>query len=230
MYEKYFKRILDVILSGIALTFLSPVYLVLYILVRTKLGSPVFFTQERPGLNGKIFKIYKFRTMTDERDENGNLLSDEQRLTDFGKALRSTSLDELPEIWNIFIGDMSIVGPRPLLVRDMVFFDDNVMRRQSVMPGLTGLAQICGRNNISWEEKFKYDLYYIQKISFWEDLRIIFRTFLKVVGCEDINTEGMATAEDYGDYLLRMNIIDLKTYDEKQKQALEILKAGHQRV
>lgn len=224
MYRKFFKRILDVILSGSALLVLSPVYLVLYILVRVKLGAPVFFTQPRPGLHGNVFNIYKFRTMTDARDEQGNLLPDEVRLTDFGKTLRSTSLDELPEIWNIFIGDMSIVGPRPQLVRDMVFFDENVMMRQSVIPGLTGLAQICGRNNISWEEKFKYDLRYIQNISFLEDMRIIFRTVFKVVERDDINTDGMATAEDYGDYLLRIGKIDKQTYDEKQMEALNLIK------
>lgn len=190
MYRKFFKRILDVILSGAALFVLSPVYLVLYILVRVKLGAPVFFTQPRPGLHGKIFNIYKFRTMTDARDEQGNLLPDEVRLTDFGKTLRSTSLDELPEIWNIFIGDMSIVGPRPLLVEYLDRYNDEQKHRHDVLPGLTGWAQINGRNNITWEEKFKYDVWYVRNISFLLDMKIIFLTAVKVIRRENINHAG----------------------------------------
>ena len=188
-----------------ALLFLSPLLLYIAYLVKVKLGSPVLFTQIRPGKDNRLFKMYKFRTMTDARDKEGNLLPDDLRLTAFGKKLRETSLDELPELINIFKGDMSVVGPRPQLVRDMVFFSDKEMQRQSVYPGLTGLAQISGRNNISWEEKFKYDLQYIDRISFLEDMRIIYRTIFKVANQDDINTEGMETAEDYGDWLRRKN-------------------------
>ena len=200
MYKKYFKRLFDLCSSGMALLFLSPLLLYIAYLVKVKLGSPVLFTQIRPGKDNRLFRMYKFRTMTDARDKEGNLLPDDLRLTAFGKKLRETSLDELPELINIFKGDMSVVGPRPQLVRDMVFFSDKEMQRQSVYPGLTGLAQISGRNNISWEEKFKYDLQYIDRISFLEDMRIIYRTIFKVANQDDINTEGMETAEDYGDW------------------------------
>uniref|UniRef100_UPI00386F505E sugar transferase n=1 Tax=Anaerovibrio slackiae TaxID=2652309 RepID=UPI00386F505E len=211
MYKDYFKRVFDVVTSGMALVVLLPVFVYLAYLVKTRLGSPVLFTQVRPGKDNKLFKMYKFRSMTDERDEDGNLLPDDVRLTSFGKKLRESSLDELPELINIFKGDMSVVGPRPQLVRDMVFFSDKEMQRQSVLPGLTGLAQINGRNNISWEDKFKYDLQYIKNISFLEDMRIIYRTVFKVANQDDINTDGMETAEDYGDWLLRINSI---TYEE----------------
>lgn len=224
MYQKYFKRLFDIISSGCALVLLSPILLYIAYLVKTRLGSPVLFTQIRPGKDGKLFKMYKFRSMTDERDENGNLLPDDVRLTEFGKKLRSSSLDELPELINIFKGDMSVVGPRPQLVRDMVFFTDEEMKRQSVYPGLTGLAQISGRNNITWEEKFKFDLQYVKKISFLDDMRIIYRTVFKVANQDDINTEGMETAEDLGDYLLRMGKVSKKEYDKKQEEAKELLK------
>ena len=161
--------------------------------------------------------------MTDERDEDGNLLPDDVRLTPFGKKLRESSLDELPELINIFKGDMSVVGPRPQLVRDMVFFSDEEMQRQSVLPGLTGLAQINGRNNISWEDKFKYDLQYIKNISFLEDMRIIYRTVFKVANQDDINTDGMETAEDYGDYLLRIGKIGKAEYDSNQSKANKLI-------
>lgn len=215
MYQKYFKRLFDIVASSCALLILSPVLFYLIYLIKKKLGSPVIFTQIRPGKNCKLFKMYKFRSMTNDADENGNLLSDEKRLTDFGKKLRASSLDELPELINILKGEMSIVGPRPQLVRDMVFFTDDELKRQSVYPGLTGLAQISGRNNISWEEKFKFDLLYIRKITFLEDLRIIFRTVFKVTKKEDINTDGMETSEDYGDYLLRTKQISLDEYNKK---------------
>ncbi len=169
MYKRYFKRPMDLILSLIALIILSPVLLVIAILVKLKLGSPVIFKQERPGLNEKIFTMYKFRTMTDEKDENGKLLPDSKRLTKFGKFLRSTSLDELPELFNILKGDMSLVGPRPQLIRDLVFMTQAQRQRHSVLPGLTGWAQINGRNNISWEGKFILDLEYIDDISFLND-------------------------------------------------------------
>lgn len=197
MYRKYFKRILDVVLSGVALIVLSPVYFVLCILVRIKLGSPVLFTQERPGLHGKIFNIYKFRTMTDERDDKGELLPDEIRLTDFGKALRSTSLDELPEIWNIFIGDMSIVGPRPLLVKYLERYNEEQKHRHDVRPGLTGLAQVNGRNLCSWEEKFKYDVEYTRNVTFWGDIKILGQTVLIVIKKKGIASTTSVTMEEF---------------------------------
>lgn len=223
MYRHFFKRIFDVVSSGTALVFLSPVMLYMAYLVKKRLGSPVLFTQVRPGKDNKLFKMYKFRSMTDERDEDGNLLPDDVRLTPFGKKLRESSLDELPELINIFKGDMSVVGPRPQLVRDMVFFSDEEMQRQSVLPGLTGLAQINGRNNISWEDKFKYDLQYIKNISFLEDMRIIYRTVFKVANQDDINTDGMETAEDYGDYLLRIGHIDVNEYNLYIQKAMNII-------
>ena len=223
MGKHFLKRIFDVVSSGTALLFLSPVLLYIAYLVRKRLGSPVLFIQVRPGKDNKLFKMYKFRSMTDERDEDGNLLPDDVRLTSFGKKLRESSLDELPELINIFKGDMSVVGPRPQLVRDMVFFSDEEMRRQSVSPGLTGLAQISGRNNISWEEKFKYDLQYIKDISFLEDMRIIYRTVFKVANQDDINTDGMETAEDYGDYLLRIGKIGKAEYDSNQSKANKLI-------
>lgn len=218
MYAKYVKRPLDFILSLIAIIILSPLLLIVAILVRIKLGKPVIFKQQRPGKNEKIFTLYKFRTMTDKKDENGNLLPDEQRLTKFGKALRSTSLDELPELWNILKGDMAIVGPRPQLIKDMLFMTKEQRRRHSVRQGLTGLAQISGRNNISWEEKINYDLKYIDRITFYGDLKIILKTAEKVFKKEDIETEGMETAEDLCDYLLRTGKINIEEYKEKIKE------------
>ena len=223
MYKKYFKRLFDLCSSGMALLFLSPLLLYIAYLVKIKLGSPVLFTQIRPGKDNRLFKMYKFRTMTDVRDKEGNLLPDDLRLTAFGKKLRETSLDELPELINIFKGDMSVVGPRPQLVRDMVFFSDKEMQRQSVYPGLTGLAQISGRNNISWEEKFKYDLQYIDRISFLEDMRIIYRTIFKVANQDDINTEGMETAEDYGDWLRRKKLLTDQDYEIGQDKAKQLI-------
>ena len=224
MYKNYFKRLFDIVSSGIALIALLPIFAYLAYLVKTRLGSPVLFTQVRPGKDNKLFKMYKFRSMTDEWDEDGNLLPDDVRLTPFGKRLRASSLDELPELINIFKGDMSVVGPRPQLVRDMVFFSDEEMQRQSVLPGLTGLAQINGRNNISWEDKFKYDLQYIKDISFLEDMRIIYRTIFKVAHQDDINTDGMETAEDYRDWLLRKNLINEDIYYQKSMQAIDMIK------
>lgn len=224
LYEKYIKRIIDLVLSTLALVVLSPVILVVAILVRVNLGSPIIFKQPRPGKNGKVFWMYKFRSMTDQKDENGKLLPDEVRLTTFGKKLRSTSLDELPELWNVVKGDISIVGPRPQLVRDMVFMSKEQRRRHSVRQGLTGLAQVNGRNNISWEEKIEWDLKYIDDgISFWGDIKIVFKTIGKVFARADVATEGMETAEDYGDYLLRAGKIDRNVYVELQKEAKSIL-------
>ena len=215
MYRKYIKRILDFTLSLIALIVLSPILLITAILVKIKLGSPIIFKQQRPGKNEKIFTLYKFRTMTDKKDEEGNLLPDEQRLTKFGKILRSTSIDELPELINILKGDMSIVGPRPQLIRDMLFMTDKQRKRHDVRQGLTGLAQINGRNNLTWEEKIEYDLEYIKNITFINDVKIIFKTIGKVFKREDIETEGMETAEDLCDYLLRTGKITETEYKEK---------------
>ena len=180
-YEKYIKRLLDIVLSGCALIVLSPLLLVTAILVHAKLGSPVIFCQERPGKDEKIFKLHKFRSMSDARDENGNLLPDKERLTGFGKKLRSLSIDELPELWDIFRGKMSIVGPRPLLVEYLPYYTENERHRHDVRPGLTGLAQINGRNTLTWEQKFTYDLEYVQHIGFCEDIKILFRTVSKVL-------------------------------------------------
>lgn len=180
-YEKYIKRLLDVVLSGCALIVLSPLLVVTAILVRVKLGSPVIFCQERPGKDEKIFKLHKFRSMSDARDETGNLLPDKERLTGFGKKLRSLSIDELPELWDIFRGKMSIVGPRPLLVEYLPYYTENERHRHDVRPGLTGLAQINGRNTLTWEQKFTYDLEYVQHIGFCEDIKILFRTVGKVL-------------------------------------------------
>ena len=223
MYARYIKRWLDFILSLLAIIILSPILLIVALLVRIKLGSPVIFKQERPGLHEKIFTLYKFRTMTDEKDKDGNLLPDDQRLTKFGKLLRSTSLDELPELFNILKGDMSIVGPRPQLVEDMIFMSLDQRQRHNVRQGLTGLSQINGRNNITWEEKLRYDLDYIQNITFFNDLKIIFKTIYKVCKRENISTDGMETSENYGDYLLRKAKITKKEYEFKLLQAQKIL-------
>ena len=222
-YKRFVKRPLDFILALMALIILSPFMLIIALLVRIKLGSLVIFKQQRPGLNEKIFTLYKFRTMTDERDENGELLPDSVRLTKFGKFLRSTSLDELPELWNILKGDMSIVGPRPQLVRDMVFMTEEQRRRHSVMPGLTGWAQVNGRNAVTWKEKLNFDLEYINNITFINDLKIILLTVKNVLKREGINAEGMDTAEDLGDYLLRNGMISAEKYSEKIDESRKLL-------
>jgi len=195
MYKKHFKRPLDFLMALIGLVVLSPLMLAIAIMVSVKLGRPVIFKQLRPGLNERIFTLYKFRTMTDECDENGELLPDEQRLTPFGKWLRSTSLDELPELWNILKGDMSFVGPRPLLVEYLPLYNEQQRRRHIVRPGLTGLAQVSGRNAVSWEEKFLLDIEYINNITFWGDLAILAKTVLAVLRREGINSPACATAE-----------------------------------
>jgi len=202
---------------------LSPVMLVTAFLVRVKLGSPVIFKQKRPGKNERIFEMYKFRSMTDERDQDGNLLPDEVRLTEFGKKLRATSLDELPELFNILKGDMSVVGPRPQLVRDMIFMSSKQRKRHTVLPGLTGLAQVNGRNNITWEEKFRWDLQYIRHISFRVDIVIVIKTIGKVLKKDDVNTSGMETAEDFGEYLLRKKQITDEEFDKRVNKVDKIL-------
>ena len=228
-YEKYVKRAIDVTCATGAIVVFSPIYLGVAALVRTKLGSPVLFTQDRPGLVGPdgketVFKMYKFRSMTDKRDENGDLLPDEVRLTKFGKWLRNTSLDELPEAFNILNGTMSVIGPRPQLVRDMVFMTKEQRMRHTAKPGLSGLAQVNGRNAISWEDKMNWDLKYIEKVTFKDDLKIILDTVKKAfIKQEGITQDDMATAEDLGDYLLRIQVVDTKDYEQKQKEAKNIL-------
>lgn len=197
MYQKFVKRLLDILISLIAIVILSPVLIIVAILVRIKLGSPVIFHQDRPGLNEKIFRLYKFRSMTDEKDAEGNLLPDEIRLAKFGKLLRATSLDELPELWNILKGDMSLIGPRPLLVRYLPRYSEEQRHRHDVRPGLTGLAQVNGRNAITWEKKFEYDLQYINELSFRMDVKILFKTVKKVFERADINSETSATMEEF---------------------------------
>ena len=196
-YEKYIKRLLDIVLSGAALVILSPMLLITAVLVRIKLGSPVVFTQEHPGKDEKVFKLHKFRSMTDARDENGNLLPDKDRLTGFGKKLRSLSIDELPELWDIFRGKMSIVGPRPLLVKYLPLYNEEQRHRHDVRPGLTGWAQVHGRNLTSWEERFEYDVEYVNNISFALDVKIIIMTIRCVLGREGINADGSATMEAF---------------------------------
>lgn len=203
MYRKFFKRFFDVVLSGCALIVLSPVLLVTAILVRTKLGSPVIFCQERPGKDEKIFKMYKFRSMTDERDENGELQPDDVRLTKFGRLLRSTSLDELPELWNIFNGDMSIVGPRPLLVEYLPYYTEEERRRHDVRPGLTGWAQVNGRNFITWEEIFTLDTQYVNNITLENDMKIVLLTVQKVLGRKDVaDVDAVEHGEDGNLYVI----------------------------
>lgn len=197
MYAKYIKRILDFTISLLAIIVLSPVLLITALLVRIKLGSPIIFKQKRPGKDEKIFTLYKFRTMTDKKDEKGNLLPDDQRLTKFGKLLRATSLDELPELINILKGDMAIVGPRPLLVEYLELYDEEQKHRHDVRPGLTGLAQVNGRNSISWEDKFKEDIKYIEKISLIGDIKIILKTVIKVFKREGISQQENDTMEKF---------------------------------
>lgn len=225
MYRNFFKRLLDFLLSLIALAVLSPILLILAVIGAIAMKGNPFFTQQRPGKDEKIFKLIKFRTMTCEKDAQGNLLPDDVRLTGYGKFLRKTSLDELPELVNILIGDMSIVGPRPQLVRDMTFMTAQQRRRHTVRPGLTGLAQVNGRNNITWERKFEYDLQYIDSgITLIGDIKIIFQTVGKVLKSSDVVREGTASDMDFGDWLISEGKIDQETYDKKQAEAKELLK------
>ena len=200
MYRRILKRPMDVILSLMAIIILSPVLIIVAIFVKLKLGSPVFFKQERPGLNEKIFVMYKFRTMTDEKDGKGELFADSVRLTNFGRMLRSTSLDELPELFNILKGDMSIVGPRPLAVQYLPYYTETERMRHSVRPGLSGLAQINGRNTATWEERFSYDIEYIKQISFMRDLKIVIKTLVKAIKRSDIGERGIDAPVDFHVY------------------------------
>lgn len=228
-YEKYIKRVIDIVCASGAIVVFSPLYIFVALLVRIKIGTPVLFTQDRPGLIGSdgketVFKMYKFRSMTNERDENGELLPDEVRLTKFGAWLRNSSLDELPEVFNILNGTMSIIGPRPQLVRDMVFMTDDQRRRHTAKPGLSGLAQVNGRNAISWNDKIDWDLKYIEKCGFFADFQIVVDTIKKAfIKQEGITQDDMVTAEDFGDYLLRIGEISKEEYNIKQKQAKMIL-------
>ena len=230
MYAKFFKRFFDFILSFIALSVLSPILLILIVIGAIAMKGNPFFVQPRPGKinkktgKEKIFKLIKFRTMSNAKDKDGNLLPDDVRLNKYGQILRKTSLDELPELLNIFIGDMTIVGPRPQLVRDMVFMSEEQRARHQVRPGLTGLAQVSGRNNITWEEKFDFDLTYMKKITFSGDVKIIFRTVAKVFKSEDVVRDGTASDIDFGDWLLLEGKVDNETYDEKQAEAKDLLK------
>lgn len=227
LYRNHIKRILDFFLSLIALIVLSPLFLILIVAGAIIMKGNPFFTQLRPGKNERIFRLIKFRTMTCETDTDGKPLPDERRLVPYGKFLRSTSLDELPELFNILVGDMAFVGPRPQLVRDMVFMTPDQRRRHTVQQGLTGLAQISGRNAISWEDKFAYDLKYLQDISFANDMSIIFRTFFKTLGQDGITEDGLATALDFGDYLLNTGKIDKEQYERGQEEARRLLESVH---
>lgn len=227
LYERYIKRLLDIICALAALIVFGWLYIIVAVLVRVKLGSPVLFTQPRPGKDEKIFKLYKFRTMTDARDENGKLLPDDVRLTKFGKALRSTSLDELPEAFNILKGDMSVIGPRPQLVRDMVFMTPEQRLRHTVRPGLSGLAQTRGRNALSWDGKLETDLEYIQHVTFLGDLKIIFDTvkqvFFRQKGLENSDVDEVEITDDFGDYLLKAGRVSMEEYKERQVEAKTLL-------
>ena len=223
MYAKLFKRPLDFFCALAAIICLSPVLVVLTFLGTIKMKGNPFFTQPRPGLNEKIFKLIKFRTMTNEKDANGNLLPDDVRLNAYGKFLRSTSLDELPELFNILKGDMAVIGPRPQLVRDMVFMTPEQRKRHSVRQGLSGLAQISGRNAVNWETKIGYDLEYIKKITFLGDMKIILNTLGKVFKRDGITEEGSDTATDLGDYLLASGRISRECYDRGQIEAKNLI-------
>lgn len=223
MYKKFIKRVLDFSLALLAIIILSPVYIIISILVVIFMGWPILFKQPRPGYKNKIFNMYKFRTMTNKTDKEGNLLPDNQRLPKFGKFLRSTSLDELPELFSILTQKMSFIGPRPMLVRDMVFFNEKIMKRQDVMPGLTGWAQANGRNSINWDDRFKYDLYYVEHVSFLLDLKTIFMTIKTVFKREGIGENGGDLSIDYGDYLLKKKVINKSYYLKKQEEAKKII-------
>ena len=228
-YEKYVKRLLDILCALLAIILFSWLYLILAVIVRVKMGSPVFFRQPRPGMispktgREQIFNMHKFRTMADQTDDVGDLLPDDQRLTPFGRMLRATSLDELPEALSILKGDMSVVGPRPMLVRDLVFMDDRIRMRHTAKPGLTGLAQVNGRNAIPWEQKYEWDLKYIEKVTFLGDLKIVGRTILKVFGKGESSKE-LDVTDDYGDALLKAGKVTQEDYDALQAHAKELIR------
>lgn len=232
-YEKYIKRLLDIICAFLAIIVFCWLYIIMAVLVRVKIGSPILFKQPRPGKIDpktgyeKIFYMYKFRSMSDERDTNGNFLPDEVRLGKFGKALRATSLDELPEVFNILKGDMSVIGPRPQLVRDMVFMTDEQRMRHTAKPGLSGLAQTRGRNALSWDGKLATDLEYIENVTFWGDVKIVIDTvkqvFFKEKGIKDSNINEIDITDDFGDYLLKEGRVSKKEYNEKMNDAEELL-------
>ena len=231
MYAKFFKRVTDFTMSFVALIVLSPILLILTVIGTFAMGGNPFFTQMRPGRidkktgREKIFKLVKFRTMNNKKDKDGNLLPDEVRLNRYGRILRSTSLDELPELWNILKGDMALVGPRPQLVRDMVFMTGEQRKRHDIRPGLTGLAQVNGRNNITWEQKIEFDLEYIDRgITLIEDVRIIMQTVGKVLKRTDTVREGTVSDMDFGDWLMMEGKVDRETYDAKQAEAKERLR------
>ncbi len=232
-YEKYIKRLLDIICSLLAIIVFSWLYIIIAIVVRIKMGSPVIFKQARPGLinpktgRERIFEMYKFRTMTDERDVNGELLPDEARLPAFGRMLRATSLDELPEAFNILKGDMSVIGPRPQLVRDMVFMTDEQRMRHTAKPGLSGLAQVMGRNAITWEDKINWDLKYIESVSFIGDCKIVWMTVKKVFGKGE-KSEELDVTDDYGDALLKSGKVSREKYDALQAEARELIKVNEE--
>lgn len=227
-YEKYIKRLLDIICSLLAIIVFCWLYAVIAIVVRIKMGKPVLFKQPRPGLidpntgHERIFDMYKFRSMTDARDENGNLLPDDQRLPAFGRMLRATSLDELPEAFNILKGDMSVIGPRPQLVRDMVFMTDEQRMRHTAKPGLSGLAQVMGRNAITWEEKLNWDLKYIEKVSFFGDVKIVWMTVKKVFGKGE-SADELDVTLDYGDALLKAEKVSKEKYEALQAHARNLI-------
>lgn len=226
IYRSFVKRPMDFILSLIAIILLSPILLITAVLVKMKLGSPILFKQKRPGMDEKVFMMYKFRTMTDEVDANGELLPDHVRLTKFGKFLRSTSLDELPELFNILKGEMSIVGPRPQLVRDMVFMTPEQRERHHVLPGLTGWAQVNGRNGVTWEKKLSLDQEYLDNITFLGDWKIIFMTVAKVFIRDGISTEGMDTGEDFGVHLLRKKRITKEEFHIAMEESRKLESGG----
>lgn len=226
MYRNYLKRIFDFCCSLFALIVLSPFLLIFMMLGAMFMKGNPFFTQPRPGKDEKIFKLIKFRTMSNAKDKNGNLLPDEQRLNAYGKFIRSTSIDELPELINILKGDMAVIGPRPQLVRDIVFMTDEQRKRHSVRPGLSGLAQVNGRNVITWKDKLDWDLKYIKNITFLGDVNLIFQTVGKVFRRADINREGTVSDMDFGDYLLKKGEVTKEEYDKKQDEAKELLRRG----
>ncbi len=222
-YRQFFKRFWDFILSLIAIIVLSPLLLILTIVGAIAMRGNPFFVQKRPGKNGKIFNLIKFRSMSNKKDKDGNLLPDEQRIGKYGKILRSTSLDELPELLNVILGSLSLVGPRPLLIKDLVFMSQEQKKRHSVRQGITGLAQVNGRNNITWERKFEYDLEYINNITFFGDFKLLLLTVFKVFKREGINREGTVSDLDFGDWLLKEGKIDLSFYNLKINQIDEII-------